>query len=114
MSKFGRYRVNEHGEVVREDFCSDGPRVVEGPRIVDPGEEVARPVIGPTRVGEWLMVDVRVSKAVPRASRLYEVCQALCERGACGVVENTLVIDLLEASARDRAFLLRKSSWPVV
>lgn len=91
-----------------------GDVVPEGSRIVDPGDEVVRPVVGPTRLGEWLMVDVRVSKAVPHGSRLYDVCQALCERQACGVVEHTLIIDLLEASPEDRAFLLRRASWPSV
>lgn len=104
-SKFGRYRVNEAGLIVRD-----------GPEIVDPGKEVFTPAgpkaMGPTRIREWLMVDVRVAKAVPQGSRLYDICRALGERQACGVVENTLIIDLLEASPEDRTFLLHEATWP--
>jgi hypothetical protein len=115
MGKFGRYRVAGDGRVVRDP---DGA----GPGSAEPVEtgqlhsqlELPQHVVGPTRLGEWLMVDVRVAKAVPRGSRLYAVCQALGERRACGVVEHTLIIDLLEASAEDRAFLLRGTSWPPI
>lgn len=69
--------------------------------------------MGPTRVFEWLLVDIRVAKAVAPGSRLFAICQSLCERGgACGVVEATLVIDLQEMSSDDRAFLLDMRNWP--
>lgn len=70
------------------------------------------PIVGPTRLGELLMVDVRLAKQIAPASRLYEVCQELSGRAACGVVEATLVIDLLEASAPDRLVLLNPDNWP--
>jgi hypothetical protein len=69
--------------------------------------------IGPTRVFEWLLIDIRIAKTVPPGSRLYTICQSLCERGgSCGVVEATLVIDLQEVPAVDRAFLLNMKNWP--
>ncbi len=63
--------------------------------------------MGPTRVGEWLMVDVRVAKAIAPDSRLFAICRDLVTRGHCGIVEATLVIDLLEMSTDDRRYLLR-------
>lgn len=71
----------------------------------------APPVIGTTRLFDWLMVDVRVAKNVTVGSRLYEICQGLSERGACGVIESTLIIDLLEMKSEDRRFLLTKDNW---
>lgn len=70
------------------------------------------PVLGPTQLFDWLMVDVRIAKKISSESRLYEICQSLGERGACGVIESTLVIDLLEIKAEDRRFLLDKDNWP--
>ena len=79
------------------------------PAVVEPV-----PVMGPTRVGEWLMVDVRVAKAVRPGSRLFKICGDLAVRGHCGVVESTstLVIDLLEVSPGDGPFLLNRANWP--
>lgn len=71
----------------------------------------ARPM-GPTRLGEWLMVDVRVARGIDQASRLWEICARLGEKGACGVVASTLVVDLLDATVADRAYLLDTRNWP--
>lgn len=68
--------------------------------------------IGPTRLGEYLMVDVRVVQLVGEGSRLWSICRELSRRHACGVVEATLVIDLLETSVSDREYLLDFSKWP--
>lgn len=70
--------------------------------------------MGPTRLAEWLMVDVRIARAVPPESRLWRVCEALGAAGACGVIEATLVVDILEASPRDRPLLLDPASWPTL
>jgi hypothetical protein len=70
--------------------------------------------MGPTRVGEWLMVDIRMAKKLEPGTRTYDICQALSAKqpSACGIVDNTLVIDLLEAKSDDRRFLLCPTSWP--
>lgn len=77
--------------------------VPEVPGVIDTPDEH---INGHTRLGEYLMVDVRIAKVVQPGSRLERVCQALAERGACGVIEHTLVVDLMEASPEDRALLL--------
>lgn len=92
--------------------------IVPVPELVPP-DTLARveldsslPVQGPTIIGEWLMVDMRLAKKVVPGTRLYRVCQDLSERGACGVVESTFVINVLEATSDDRRFLLASSNWP--
>jgi len=109
----GRYVANDKGEVVQESGLALPEHVVDAPAqpsgvLADPP-----PVMGPSRVGELLMVDIRVAKAVPPGSRLYAICQSLSERNYAGKVESTLVIDLLEVGAEDRRFLLNRANWPV-
>lgn len=101
--------MNSRGDVVPALVAPEGVTPVElyAPQVRTP----EAPVIGPTHVGEWLMVDVRVAKSVAPGSDLYEICQALGERGACGVIESTLVIDLLEASVGARRVLLDNVNW---
>ncbi len=104
--------MNSRGDVVPALVPPDGagaPVELYSPEICEPSH-----VLGPTSLGEWLMVDVRVAKLVPAGSRLYEICQALGERGVCGVIESTLVIDLLEAPSGDRRYLLDEKNWPCV
>jgi hypothetical protein len=107
----GRFIVDEKGKVVRDGGGLALPEgVITPPELaVDPG-----PIMGPTRVGEWLMVDVRVAKSVPKGTRLFKVCQELSERGHCGIIgpTATIVIDLLEAHREDRHFLLDRTNWP--
>lgn len=67
---------------------------------------------GPTRVGELLLVDVRVARLVDPSSRLWRICSGLGAQGACGVVEATLVVDLLAADQGDREYLLDFGNWP--
>ena len=69
-------------------------------------------LMGPTRLGEWLMVDARVARAVPSDSPVFKACQALSERGSCGVIEGTVVIDLLDAGREARELLLNPNNWP--
>ena len=71
-----------------------------------------RVAMGPTQVGEWLLVDVRQARLVDPTSHLWGLCSKLSGLGACGVVEATLVVDLLAASAADRLFLLDQANWP--
>lgn len=110
-----RYVANERGEVVpasrleAPDGVAAAPEVRRGPTVV--GDPLPFPM-GPTRVFEWLMVDIRVAKAVSPESRLYAICQGLCEGSACGIIEATLVIDLQAMSADDRKFLLDAKNWP--
>lgn len=89
---------------------------LQGPQLVHPSETLSPArgdaPMGPTRLGEWLMVDIRVAKAVEHGTRLFEVCEELSLRNACGVIASTLVVDLLEAKASDRRFLLDKTNWP--
>jgi hypothetical protein len=109
----GKFVVNSKGDVVPALVAPDGTTgeiEIYSPRIC----ELPLPMIGPTSLGEWLMVDVRVAKRVASGTKLYEICQSLGERGVCGVVESTLIIDLLEAKAEDRRFLLDKDNWPRV
>ena len=109
----GRFVVDAKGAV--RQTTDDGLPIPEGvtvlptiPTVVEPV-----PVMGPTRVGEWLMVDIRVAKAVQPGSRIFKICQDVSERGHCGVVESTLVIDLLEVRPdEDRRFLLTRLNWP--
>ena len=68
--------------------------------------------IGPTRIGELLLVDVRSARRVPPDSRLAEVCRRLFRTGACEIVEATLVIDILEVPVGDRGLVADPSSWP--
>lgn len=106
----GRFVVNAKGEVVQVGELALPEGVTTPPEITaDPA-----PAMGPTRVGEWLMVDVRVAKSVPSGTRLFKICQDLGERGHCGIVESTstVVIDLLEARREDRHFLLDRANWP--
>jgi len=87
----------------------------QGPQLVHPSELIS-PVqdapMGWTRLGEWLMVDVRVAKTIPRGTALFDICQALSHRNACGIIGATLVIDLLEARPADRRVLLDMTNWP--
>lgn len=115
-SERGRFVANERGDFVPvfslepPDGVERVPKALIRPRVVI--DAPAKP-IGPTRIFEWLLVDIRVAKAVSPGSRLYTICQGLCEGGgACGVVEATLVIDLQEVSQSDRAFLLDMRNWP--
>jgi hypothetical protein len=110
----GRFIVNAKGEVVQ----AGGLEVPEGV-AAPPGAPAGisadpAPVMGPTRVGEWLMVDVRVAKSVLPGTRLFKICQDLGERGYCGIIGDTftVVIDLLEARREDRHFLLNRANWP--
>jgi hypothetical protein len=119
--KFGRFGFRD-GRVVRLPDESDVAPTDRGePHLgsrLEARDSVYRPACavpqGPTRLGEWLMVDVRVARAVPPGSRLWGVCAELGSRGACGVIESTLVVDVLEAAAGDRGLILDPSSWPVL
>jgi hypothetical protein len=109
----GKYIVDSDGNVVPRLDTPDGvitPPVV--PAVVIPPTEP----MGPTRIGELLLVDMRVAKTVAddtkRYENLYNICTDLTERGACGVIESTLVIDILEANDADRRFLLTPQNWP--
>lgn len=93
-----------------------------GPRLVDPSTLVAPAPpagpMGPTRLCEWLMVDIRVANLVSnereRYARLFKICQELSERQppACGVVAGTIIIDLPAVEKSDRQFLLDATNWP--
>lgn len=99
----GRFVFNERGDVV----SALAPPVGVGADERSPGP------MGPTRVFEWLLVDIRIAKLVPPGTRLFTICQNLCERGGvCGVVEATLVVDLQAVPAGDREFLLDMKNWP--
>ncbi len=98
--------VDRQGNVVPVPAFDPPAAVGLAPFVAPPAAQ------GPTYVGEWLMVDVRIAKKIAPDSRLYRVCQDLSERGACGVVESTLVIDVLEATSDDRRFILAESNWP--
>jgi len=108
----GKYVVDNAGNVVPAEHLAMPEGVVSPPHLTAPP---AGPM-GPTRVGELLLVDMRIAKVVADDSKrygaLYDICTDLTERGACGVVESTLVIDLLEATNDDRLFLLTPQNWP--
>lgn len=107
LERFGQYKVDpKTGEVKK--VVKEAPDWTE--KVYRPASEV----VGPTLIGEWLMVDLRVAKAVPVGSRLWEICQALGERSACGVVGSTLVVDVVEAKQEDRVYLLDRGNWPRV
>lgn len=106
-SSRGRFVSNADGEVVQV-----GPVALPDALGALPAVDQA-PVMGPTRVGEWLMVDVRVAKAVEPGTRIFKICQDVAEREHCGVIGATLVVDLLEVrSEEDRHFLLNRANWP--
>jgi len=116
--KRGKFILNDKGEVVPAPDLELPYGVVSEPEV-----ELHRPVIvesspvpvvGPTRIGELLLVDIRVAKNVVPRTRLHDICVGLSDRKACGVIESTLVIDLQEASADDARFLLNKNNWPRV
>lgn len=100
----GRYVVKPDGTVVPEITL---PSAVE---IYTPAN--MPPIIGSTRIGEYLMIDIRVAQLIPKGSKLFKICEKLSRAKACGVVESTLVIDLLDASAPERRFLLCPTNWP--
>lgn len=83
-----------------------GKESLSFPRIID------GPVLGPSRVGEYLMVDIRTAKAIPKTGRLNKICSRLARAKGCGVIESTLVIDLLVANSEERRFLLCPTNWP--
>jgi hypothetical protein len=118
----GRFIVRSDGTVVP---APESRIVVPNPAILSPGARVVRcgketlvfpavvtPTLGPTRVGEYLMVDIRTAKAIPGGTRLHKICSRLSRSKGCGVVESTLVIDLLVASRDERRFLLCPTNWP--
>jgi len=72
----------------------------------------ARAGVAWTIVGEFIMVDVRVARAIPQGTRLHRACEALAARQKCGVISSTFVVDFLEADAADRAVLLDVANWP--
>lgn len=104
-SKFGRFVSDSSGKVRRV------PQLPTPSEMFSPAD--ASPVIGPTRIGEWLLVDVRVARAVPHGTKLHALCQELSRRHGCGVDSETLIIDLLDVRDNDdRTFLLDVSNWP--
>lgn len=75
--------------------------------------ECAAVAMGPSRVGELLLVDVRVARLVPRESRLWGIFEPLVQVDSCEVVGKTLVIDLLSVRKReDREYILDVKNWP--
>ena len=96
--KFGTYRAMPDGTIVRVELPPSPPRA-EG-----------RIAAGPTRIGEWLLVDAEVVRRA--SSRLLAICEALAKIGAVDVVESTLVVAFLDADPGDRAYLLDASNWP--
>lgn len=105
----GRYTVNSKGEVVPMPELTPPAELYSPVLVAEPSV-----AMGPTRCGEWLMIDIRLAKQVPTTSRVYEICQELSSRSepACGVIESTLIVDLLEMTSEDRAVLLNPNSWP--
>lgn len=99
--KKGRFIVKADGTVVPEV-------TVPSPAIVLPDA----PIMGPSRIGEFLMVDIRTAKAIAHGTKLHKICSRLSRQKGCGVVESTLVIDLLVASRDERRFLLCPTNWP--
>lgn len=63
-------------------------------------------VMGRTLLWEWLLVEVDALRLVPVYSPLWNACQRLNDVGKCGVIEDTLVIDLCDATPEERALLL--------
>jgi len=86
--------------------------VLPVPSTAPPAPVGPAPLIGPTRVFEWLLVDHRIAKKVPADSRIWNICKGLVEHRAAGVESDTYVIDLLHASDEDRHFLLNRANWP--
>lgn len=105
----GRFIVKPDGSVVPESSI----KLPDPIKLLLPAPIVAAsPVMGRTRVGEYLMIDIRIAKAIPKGSKLFKICQKLARAKACGVVESTLVIDLLRAHDADGRFLLCPTNWP--
>lgn len=103
----GRYVIDASGKVALVGAPDRALPVPEGV-VVAPC-----PAMGPTRLGEWLMVDVRAAQAVKKGSRLFEICHDLASRKRAAVIESTLVIDLLEMTKDNRRYLLDQTNWPV-
>lgn len=102
--KRGRFRVDSEGKLV--------PVLKTPDEIVETYRPLPPEIIGPTRVGEYLLIDLRLAHLIPKDSKLFAVCEELTQKGACGVIESTLVIDFLETTTEGRAVLLDKSNWP--
>lgn len=102
----GRYVVKADGTVVPEVVAAL-PTPASIPTIVTPP-----PVMGRSLVGEYLMVDIRVAKRVTHGSKLHKICTRLSRVQGCGVVESTLIIDLLKATDDEGRFLMCPTNWP--
>lgn len=100
----GRYRVDSEGKLVPMLKSPEEMDRTYRPASLEP--------IGPTRIGEYLLVDLRLAWRVDPDSKLYAICAELESRGHCNVVESTVVIDILEATNEDRPVLLDKTNWP--
>jgi hypothetical protein len=102
--------------VVRNSTNYRGPQLAKPTELLNPAPPAGP--MGPTRLFEWLLVDIRICNAVAnereQRARLYAICQELSERvpTACGVIDTTIVIDLTAASKDDRAYLLDLTNWP--
>jgi hypothetical protein len=66
--------------------------------------------MGHTRIGEWLLLDVRTARAVRTGSALWRACRALAQRRGVVFVYGTVVLDLALATAPQRRVFLR--AWP--
>jgi len=74
----GRYVVKD-GQVVPSLPLPEGVTKDPGAELYSPSlcQSAPVPVIGPTRLGEMLMIDIRVAKKVKAGTRLHSICEAL-------------------------------------
>ena len=63
--------------------------------------------LGATRLGEWLLVDIRITREI-QDGPVRDAIMDMASRGAAGAVSGTLIVDLLEATSEQRALLLRE------
>lgn len=103
----GRYVVKADGTVVPEVAA----RLPE-PASIAPLVTTAPPIMGRTRIGEYLLVDIRLVHKIPKGSKLYKICERLSRVHGCGVVESTLIIDTLVATTEEGRFLMCPTNWP--
>jgi hypothetical protein len=74
----GRYVVKD-GQVVPSLPLPEGVTKDPGAELYSPSlcQSAPVPVIGPTRLGEMLMIDIRVATKVEAGTRLHSICEAL-------------------------------------
>jgi hypothetical protein len=115
----GKYVVDASGKVVPALPLPDGVTASPDGALVVPAptdlvKVPAVHIMGPTRIAEWMLVDIRAAKLVDKDSELFQICQRLDGSGGLGLVESTIVIDLLakDLSEADRAVILDLRNWP--